>query len=99
MCRPRERDARDLRRLRQGNGHIKRQGNGHIKCTCPGSNGVTRAVNCTICYGRNVCVHGRIKRQCRDCANGKPLANDRKCNICGILARNCKQRGCNPKPE
>ena len=93
MClrRPRERDARDLRRLRQGDRHIK--------CTCPGSNGVTRAANCTICYGRNICIHGRPKQNFRDCANGEPLAKDKKCPICNILAYNCKRRGCNPKPE
>ncbi len=95
MRRPRECDARDLRRLRQdGN-------DGHAKCTCPGSNGITRAVNCTECYGRNICEHGRQKNSCRDCANAKgmPLARDAKCPICDKLAYTCKKRGCKPKPE
>ena len=95
MClrRPRERDARDLRRLRQdGNG-------GHIVCTCPESNGVMTAVDCTKCFGRSVCVHGRRKRQCRECANGMPLARDAKCPICAKRLDNCKARGCKPKPE
>ena len=92
MClrRPRERDARDLRRLRQ---------DGHAKCTCPESNGITRAVNCTECFGRNVCEHGRQKNACRECANGEPLARDKKCPICDKRLDNCKARGCNPKPE
>ncbi len=102
MCvrRPRERDARDLRRLRQdGN-------DGHAKCTCPGSNGKTQARDCTRCFGRNVCVHGRVKKQCRDCANGVPLAKDKKCPICDKRADYCKAKqkkegssGCKPKPQ
>ena len=96
MClrRPREHDARDLRRLRQN-----RKKSRHIICTCPESNGITRAVNCTECFGRNVCEHGRLKNSCRDCANGMPLARDAKCPICNKLAKNCKARGCKPKPE
>jgi hypothetical protein len=71
--------------------------------TCPESNGVTRAVNCTKCFsnafGRNVCVHGRRQNSCRECANGMPLARDKKCPICDKLERHCKARGCNPKGE
>jgi hypothetical protein len=102
LRRPRERDARDLRRLRQE----ERKGSRHILCTCPESNGVTRAVDCTKCFGRSVCAHGRRKRQCRDCANGEPLARDKKCPICDKRLDYCKAKqkkegssGCKPKPE
>jgi hypothetical protein len=86
--------VRVLRRLRQD-----RKKSRHIICTCPESNGITRAVDCTECFGRNVCEHGRLKRQCRECANGMPLARDAKCPICAKRLDNCKARGCKPKPE
>ena len=103
MClrRPRERDARDLRRLRQDT----RKGSRHILCTCPESNGVTRAVDCTKCFGRNVCEHGRQKRQCRDCEPLRLVAR-KMCPICDKRLDSCKAKqkkegssGCKPKPE
>ena len=90
---PRERDARDLWRLRQVDSH------GDRICDCKGSNGVTRAAKCMHCGGSSVCTHLRQIWQCKECQDllhpGKPLAKNKRCPTCLTRrADNCKARGC-----
>ena len=55
-----------------------------------------RAAVCTTCFGSEICFHGRVKGQCRDCAEaaGKTLARDKKCPKCDQRLGHCKTRGC-----